>query len=288
MDVVSKLPKIRAVQHKAFTLIELLVVIAIIALLLAIIMPSLNLVKKKAAAAVCLVNTKNLSTAWFMYQESNNGRLVSPNTGENGWVGEPEKEYGGACYADSGEVTDADEIRGIEKGKLYPYLEDPDVYHCPADNQRTSKYDYGKIFRTYSIVAALDNRYTGRFLKIKTPGTKINFVEESEGRNFNVGGWEFYAANDPANGPDPYWRDPIGINHGSSGILGYCDGHAENHKWRDEDTIERVQYYFDNTSIQGYGNGGGQLNNVYKGGGLYDPTQTTDINYVNNAWAYRF
>ena len=56
-------------HFKAFTLIELLVVIAIIALLLAILMPALSMAKKKASTAVCLVNTKNLSLAWYMYAQ---------------------------------------------------------------------------------------------------------------------------------------------------------------------------------------------------------------------------
>jgi prepilin-type N-terminal cleavage/methylation domain-containing protein len=64
-------------HHKAFTLIELLVVIAIIALLLAILMPALQIAKKKAAAAVCLVNTRNLSLAWYMYAQENDGKIMS-------------------------------------------------------------------------------------------------------------------------------------------------------------------------------------------------------------------
>ncbi|MHC4330225.1 MAG: type II secretion system protein, partial [Planctomycetota bacterium] len=58
-------------KSKGFTLIELLVVIAIIALLMAIILPALNAVKKKAATTVCLSNTKNLSLGWYMYMTDN-------------------------------------------------------------------------------------------------------------------------------------------------------------------------------------------------------------------------
>ena len=64
-------------KTKAFTLIELLVVIAIIALLMGIILPALNSVKRKAATTVCLSNTKNLSLGWYMYMGDNDGRIMS-------------------------------------------------------------------------------------------------------------------------------------------------------------------------------------------------------------------
>ena len=54
----------RAVMKKmrknGFTLIELLVVIAIIALLLAVIVPSLNIAKKKAEEVICRSNLHHL------------------------------------------------------------------------------------------------------------------------------------------------------------------------------------------------------------------------------------
>lgn len=54
-------------KKKGFTLIELLVVIAIIAMLLAILMPALNKVKKIAQRVVCGTNLKGLGTAQSVY-----------------------------------------------------------------------------------------------------------------------------------------------------------------------------------------------------------------------------
>lgn len=54
-------------RKKGFTLIELLVVIAIIAMLLAILMPALNKVKKIAMRVICGTNLKGMGTAQTVY-----------------------------------------------------------------------------------------------------------------------------------------------------------------------------------------------------------------------------
>jgi len=65
-------------RPRGFTLIELLVVIAIIALLMAILMPALQRVRKQGQAVACMSNLKQWGLIWYMYTEDNEGKF---NTG---------------------------------------------------------------------------------------------------------------------------------------------------------------------------------------------------------------
>src|ERR1700752_3648321 len=82
-------------NHRArhgFTLIELLVVIAIIAILAAILFPVFAKAREKARQTACLNNMGQLSKAFRMYMDDNDGTLPAaapflsrPNRGN--WVG---------------------------------------------------------------------------------------------------------------------------------------------------------------------------------------------------------
>ncbi|MGC4030916.1 MAG: prepilin-type N-terminal cleavage/methylation domain-containing protein [Tepidisphaeraceae bacterium] len=65
-------------RTKAFTLVELLVVIGIIALLISILLPSLNRAREQAKMVQCLSNLRQFAIGLRLYADANRGMLVEP------------------------------------------------------------------------------------------------------------------------------------------------------------------------------------------------------------------
>lgn len=65
------------VKRKGFTLVELLVVVAIIGLLMSMLMPSLNRVRRAAKTSACLMNLKQWGLIFALYCDENNGFFFS-------------------------------------------------------------------------------------------------------------------------------------------------------------------------------------------------------------------
>jgi len=109
-------------RKRGFTLIELLVVIAIIALLLSIIMPSLQQAKKQAQFVICKSNLKNYGLAGTMYIQNNNDCFPNSYT----WLhadGEDGSQIDPCAWHDKSYKAD---------GIMWPYLEATDVHMCPT------------------------------------------------------------------------------------------------------------------------------------------------------------
>lgn len=71
---------------KAFTLIELLAGIAVIAILLAILIPSVAAVRERSENTVCVQNLRSLSVGVLLYGNEHEGKFPNPlGTDSNGW-----------------------------------------------------------------------------------------------------------------------------------------------------------------------------------------------------------
>ena len=78
-------PSRQMTNKGGFTLIELLVVVAIIALLMAILLPTLQRARKRAKATVCLSHLKEWGTTFALYVQDNEGRLPG-DQGKEVWL----------------------------------------------------------------------------------------------------------------------------------------------------------------------------------------------------------
>lgn len=81
----SRFDKLSCSQTMGFTLVELLVVISIIALLIAILLPSLGNARENAIKTQCLVNERQIATSTLSYATDNaEGLLITTRKAETG------------------------------------------------------------------------------------------------------------------------------------------------------------------------------------------------------------
>jgi prepilin-type N-terminal cleavage/methylation domain-containing protein/prepilin-type processing-associated H-X9-DG protein len=225
---------------RAFTLIELLVVIAIIAVLMAILMPSLNAARDQARRMHCVANVRTLSLAWSMYKDENDDKLVSAMTpavsdtsvgARSAWVRRPDGDnWGGAASLEL-------KKEAIKRGALFPYVSgEINVYHCPSD--RRINVATLQVFDSFSIPDGANGEgypagvcvVAKKYGEIKRPVSKYIFVEDFDSRGLNVNSWCF---NFP-----PAFMDPVAMWHNKKSTLGFADGHAEMHQWETTSFID--------------------------------------------------
>ncbi len=149
----------RCCKRNGFTLIELLVVVAIIAVLIAIILPSLNKAKQLARRLVCMSNLRQISYGCRLYLDSNDGRFykgINANYTYGGWDGNRYKDL---------------PLQDRPHRPFNPYLSlseagvgenEAKVFKCPGDNGRNYRNamivydDLGTSYQTNMMLIGPD------------------------------------------------------------------------------------------------------------------------------------
>jgi prepilin-type N-terminal cleavage/methylation domain-containing protein len=141
------------VRGTGFTLIELLVVVAIIALLVAILLPSLSAAKARAQTTACASNLRQLGTAFMAFGTEYSGHLPgcvsqfvgdfdvndSRNAWKLCWVSGSDMNLRNVASADLTNSTGF--YSQPTKGTIYPYVNSAKIYRCP--NLEFVKFDSG-------------------------------------------------------------------------------------------------------------------------------------------------
>jgi len=144
MTVANPLPCRRRPARRGFTLIELLVVIAIIALLVSILVPSLQRVRKLGRAVVCMTNLRSMHVGLAIYISENNGYLAGinmpgfhgpPDAGQTTYYLEMQRTFGASLSSFPDSVAVWNDQRG--------WIEMSRVQLCPEDHEWGAWNAYG-------------------------------------------------------------------------------------------------------------------------------------------------
>lgn len=174
---------------RAFTLIELLVVIAIIALLIAILLPSLNEARAAGRKGVCASNLKQFGIAYNTYASDYQDRIASFTWGSG---------QSNSQYSDLNNATD-DNAAAVNQAV--------DIIRRRAERDNFPKPSNWTPYARYSHLVMMD------YLAARLPEKMVACPDDK-----NLLGWQ----SDPLNPPDPAPSDSnlrVRIPYSSSFIL---------------------------------------------------------------------
>jgi prepilin-type N-terminal cleavage/methylation domain-containing protein/prepilin-type processing-associated H-X9-DG protein len=190
----GRVPKRGTNPASGFTLIELLVVIAIVAILAAMLLPSLAKAKEQARRVQCVNNAKQLQLAWHLYATDHNDRVPLNYMVENASaIGDYINTYlatdGGdpwvvgvldynSSTADNTNIANLISLRG---GAAFgAYINTAKTYKCPDDPSAVpGAKDWIPRVRSYSLNSNVGGyelfpRWPGAISRLSQIGVSVN------------------------------------------------------------------------------------------------------------------
>ncbi len=210
----------------AFTLVELLVVIGVIAILLAILMPSISKSRQQAQTLQCLSNLRQLAIAAFSYANVNGGTFPIAYYSSYQWP--VSTNYSWDFTTQTNLMTN---VQTVTAGILWMGNTNLEIQQCPTyDGKSGTPTD---PYTGYNY----NTSYIGHGSHETIPGPiKLSQVHRPQ-RCALFGDGQFSA------GADKYMRAPApnpgdagfvgryagtqGFRHGGKTNVAFCDGHAE-------------------------------------------------------------
>jgi prepilin-type processing-associated H-X9-DG protein len=254
-------------KAKCFTLMEMLVVISVIALLLAVLMPSLQKAKEMAGRMVCANHERQLSLANHLYADSWDEQFCPPMMENiNAPKGPPDERRKNWLLNDDFRKYIALDDKLVADDQMVM----PDEYFCPAD--KIARYDeesqYGvlvsyayNVAQWYYPKDEIDCFWAKNCCKCTTESNptwqighkrtaisraseKINFVDSvdwwgtwQKGANYKIG-WDVLGQAPRDKYAELKIWGPILYRHNEGANFAFYDGHVE-HLSKEEAYIEK-------------------------------------------------
>ncbi len=173
-------------ERPGFTLIEVLVVVAIIALLVSVLLPSLNRAREQSRVVICKTRMGQLYRGHAFYA-ADDKTGVFPHW--SWWLfdgkghSEAKINYNDpkSVYAKTGGVRAEDPRVWVTYGDIYKYVRNPETYLCPGDNRARPKSGSIKP-AIHSYVRLVDPHF---FIQQKIDGKEVNNGELQRGDFIN-------------------------------------------------------------------------------------------------------